>query len=127
MERMLDGFRNESIEQAGKPEFFWASQRTRIAARLRQPETHRGLGWAATLAAVTALVVLMATPTTHQTVAPRVQPEGQVATTQRNVDDEALLKQIEDTTNTSVPDALAPADILASEMDRGLEGASKKK
>ncbi len=127
MERMLTEFRQESNERAEKPELFWAAQRTRIAAKIREPHSQRGLGWLATVAAATALAVFVAvlahTPT-HTT-----QQAQQVTTTPQsanNVDDEALLEAVNQTNNSSVPDALAPANILASEMDRGLEGASKK-
>ncbi len=124
MKRLLADFRQESNERAQQPEFFWATQRSRINANLRDRRTPRGLGWAATVAAVVALVVVMVTPVTHHTVRP-TSPTAKNAP-HAVVDDEALLESIDQTTSSSVPDALAPANILASEMDRGLEGASKK-
>ena len=126
MERLLSEFRQESEKQAEKPDFFWAAQRTRIGASIRRPGVHKGLGWAATLAAVTTLVVFVAVPSQTPTHTPKNDPKV-AAAHHTNADDEALLESVNETTSSSVPDALAPADILASEMDRGLEGASKYK
>jgi hypothetical protein len=122
IERLIAGFRQEAKQQAERPEFFWTAQRTRIAARLRQARMGRGLGWAATVAAATAMVVFMTvpshSPTTH---APRPGPTAAVHTP---ASDEELLRSVDETTSSNVPDALAPANLLATEMDRGLNGSS---
>ena len=119
MERLLAEFRQTSIEKAEKPELFWASMRTRVAARMRTSQTHKGLGWAATMAAVSAVVVFVAVPShTPQHVTPAQVTTASKAT--QATDDEALLRSIAEVTNSEVPDALAPATVLTSEMDRGL-------
>jgi len=119
MERLLGEFRQSANKQAEQPELFWASMRTRVAARIREPHSHKGLGWAATLAAVGAMVVFVAvpshTPQHNPTPTAKIQPANSSAN-----DDEALLQSIAETTNSDVPNALAPATVLTSEMDRGL-------
>lgn len=125
MERMLAEFHREASERAERPELFWAAQRTRIAARIREAHTQRGLGWAATLAAVTAMVVFVSVPTKPPSVNPA--PKTTVATKAPATDDETLLRSIDETTNSDVPDALAPTNILASEMNRGIDSASNRK
>ena len=125
MERMLGDFRQSAEKDSEKPELFWASMRTRIAAEIRKPQSHRGLGWAATLAAVGAMVVFVAVPShtpQHQTASvtatTRVTPSA--------ADDEALLRSVAEATDSEVPDALAPATVLTSEMDRGLTDGNEK-
>jgi len=124
MERLLGEFRQTVNNEAEQPELFWASMRTRVAARMREHQSHRGLGWAATLAAVSAMVVFVAVPShTPQPVSTApTQTTANVSTS----DDEALLYSIAATTNSDVPQALAPVKVLTSEMDRGLaDGKSK--
>ena len=99
--------------------------RTRVAARMRTSQSPKGLGWAATLAAVSAMVVFVAVPShTPQNGTPApVTTASKVAPI---TDDEALLRSIADTANSEVPDALAPATVLTSEMDRGLADGENK-
>ncbi len=129
MERMLAEFRQESNRKAERPEFFWNAQQTAIKAKLRARKNHKGLGLLATAAATAAMVVFVAMPSRPPANNPQL-PAQQAAGTQHaaaaNIDDEALLESVNETTRSSVPDALAPANILASEMDRGLKDASKK-
>jgi hypothetical protein len=126
MERLLEEFRHTVDEQAEQPELFWASMRTRVAARMREPHSHKGLGWAATLAAVSAMVVFVAVPS-HTPQHGNPTPIAKAAPTSASTnDDEALLQSIADTTNSDVPDALAPATVLTSEMDRGLADGKNK-
>jgi hypothetical protein len=124
MERMLGEFRQSVDKQAEKPELFWASMRTRVAAEIRKPQSHRGLGWAATLAAVGAMVVFVAVPSRT----PQHQTPGAATTTSKPsvTDDEALLRSVAEATDSEVPDALAPATVLTSEMDRGLTDGNQK-
>jgi hypothetical protein len=102
---------------------FWSAQRTRIAARLSETHTQRGLGWAATVAAATAMVVFMTMPS-HSPTTQSNRPVN-VATVHTAASDEELLRSVDETTSSDVPDALAPANILATEMDRRLSGSSK--
>ncbi len=129
-ERKLAEFQQESQQRGEQPDLFWAAQKTRVMANLRDRKKVRGMGLIATAVAATALIVFMAVPS-------RVHAPGNLTTQQasnhapsnvaaQSVDDEELLQSIHDTTSSNVPDALAPATILASEMDRGLEGASKQ-
>lgn len=122
MERLLGEFRQEATERAERPELFWAAQRSRIASRIRASHTQRGLGWAATVAAATAMVVFMTVPS-HTPTKPG--PKTAVVTAARSqASDEELLRSVDETMNSDVPDALAPANLLAKEMDRGLNGSS---
>ena len=126
MERLLGEFKRTANDQSEQPELFWASMRTRVAAHMREPRSHKGLGWAATLAAVSAMVVFVAVPS-HT---PQHANPTPVATVQNigvsTNDDEALLQSIADSTNSDVPYALAPATVLTSEMDRGLADGKNK-
>jgi hypothetical protein len=120
MERLLGEFQAAANEKAEQPELFWDSMRTRVAARIREPHSHKGLGWMATLAAVGAMVVFVAMPS-HTPPAPSVTPTAATGTVNTaTTDDEALLRSIADSTSSEVPDALAPVTVLTSEMDRGL-------
>jgi hypothetical protein len=126
MERLLGEFQQTANKQAEQPELFWASMRTQVAARMREPRSHKGLGWAATLAAVSAMVVFVAVPSRtpqHGNVTPTTSTAKTNSSTN---DDEALLRSIAETTNSDVPDALAPATVLTSEMDRGLADGKNK-
>ena len=125
MERMLGEFRQSVQSESEKPELFWASMRTRVAAEIRKPQSHRGLGWAATLAAVSAMVVFVAVPShtpQHVTSNTTTTATGSKAPAS---DDEALLRSVAEATDSEVPDALAPATVLTSEMDRGLTGGNE--
>jgi hypothetical protein len=122
MERMLEEFRETATTNAEQPELFWASMRTRVAARVREPQSHRGLGWAATLAAVGAMVVFVSVPSHTPQIA---NPTATPLTAKAQVSDEELLLSVAEKTNSDVPEALAPATVLTSEMDRGLADVKK--
>lgn len=128
-ERLLSEFKDTTRRKADRPDVFWASMWPRVAARIREPESHKGLGWLASVAAATAMIVFMAVPSHSPQHTVKVSSKGNAAVTatasnsaNATTDDEALLRSVAETTNSEVPDALAPATVLTSEMDRGLAG-----
>jgi hypothetical protein len=92
---------------------------------MREHQSHRGLGWAATVAAVSAMVVFVVVPS-HKPQPVVTAPTQITAANVSTNDDEALLSSIADTTSSDVPKALAPVKVLTSEMDRGLTGGKSK-
>jgi len=104
----LAGYGEEAREAAQRPAAFWAWQRDAIAGRLAAQRTPaRRLVWAGTLA----LVILLAAAVVRQ--APP-QPAA--------VDpDEALLVDVQRSLRREVPATLAPATLLANEMNRAAE------
>ena len=128
-ERLLGQFRETSRRKAEQPDVFWAAMWPRVAARIREPESHKGLGWLATMAAAAAMIVFVAVPShspqhpvkTGSKANPTVNATASnTSSATAATDDEALLRSVADTTNSEVPDALAPATVLTAEMDRGL-------
>ncbi len=117
LERFVTEFRDAAHSEATRDELFWAAQRARIRVSRNRPRVQH-LGTFATVAATIAVVVFTALPT-HSPLRVTTQPSPVVA----QVDDEALLQSVSDTTSSYVPQALEPATILASEVDRGTSGA----
>lgn len=129
-ERLLSEFKDTTKRKADRPDVFWASMWPRVAARIREPESHKGLGWLATIAAATAMIVFMAVPShspqhsveVGSKSTPTANSTSHASANSAATDDEALLRSVAETTTSEVPDALAPATVLTSEMDRGLAG-----
>lgn len=117
-EGLLDSiaaYRAEIHEQAQRSSSFWTAQCARIRERTSVAR-HTSLGWA--LGSVFAMAALA---TAMLLVAPAVPaPVAQV-------DDDVLMRQVYEATSDTLPEALAPATLLANEVDRGLKSAEKKK
>lgn len=122
----LDAFRGDVHEQAEKPEWFWSAQRAKIRARLRERPAGSLRLVFASLAAVLAVALSMVLSgpklSTHGPVPQTAQVHAHEA-----MSDDALMAEVVDETEYAVPDALAPANALAQELDQGLKSASAGK
>ena len=113
----ISSFRQGVHEQAQRPNSFWTAQRVRIGERTLKPK-HGSLGWAigsVFATAAVAIALLLSGPATTNT------PVAQ------KVDDDLLMREVVEATEGTLPDALAPATLLANEVDRGLETAVQSK
>lgn len=93
---------------------FWRAQRLAISARIRRaPGPRAALHWSLAFAALLLFAVLMNRPYSM----------GQTAVTEAVATDpdHELLLQIEQTVNRRVPAALAPADLLVSELNSAVK------
>jgi hypothetical protein len=110
----LDRWRDSAHLQAERPDWFWSRQRTRILSeidrRQNRPPAFAWAGVAATVALAIALLVPANQPNTYEPITPK-----QVA--QTDLSDHDLMLAVERTLNAGVPTSLAPAGMLAQEMN----------
>lgn len=117
---VLDEFHTEHLAGGDKPGAFWTRQHAQIESRITRRNHFGRAAWAmASTAAVFALAAVMLVPP-HVPSAPKAAP-----VTTASVSDEALLQDIQQQTTSTVPDAMAPANVLADEVDRGLRFAAE--
>jgi hypothetical protein len=119
--RELDGFRDQVHSGADRPPFFWAAQRTAIAARLRTATK-----WSGVRLALASTVALLAVATSLMLPAP--QSHNMVASVDKPrvvQDDEALMRQVDEALLSNVPDSLEPANLIANDMSDALSKAQK--
>lgn len=106
----LAGFGEAARDAAERPEAFWAWQRGAIAGRLAAKKTDsRRLVWAGAMAVVVLLASALLRQPPPEPVTAQVDP------------DHALLVDVERSMRSEVPEALAPATLLANEMSRAAE------
>jgi len=111
----LAAFRSGVQQYALRDEFFWSAQRARIASTIaaRAHQTVPTLAWSMLAGLIVLGIVLL-------------RPAKPSAVRQTAYDqDYALLVVVEQTVNSEVPDALAPATLLAYEMNRTVKTRSK--
>ena len=115
----IDAWRESVQSQNERPEWFWARQRTRVLAKIREP---RGFSpkfaWAG-LAAVVAVAISLFAPAEK----PKQLPSPPVA--QNQISDHDLMLAIERSMNSGVPSSLAPASLLADEMDQAYQSKTR--
>ena len=111
----LAGWKEQAHAVAERLEGFWARQRRAIAARLAHGVVQsRRLVWAATMAVLMLLATTLVEQWSRQPFPSQWDP------------DDALLADIERALHSDVPDALAPAALLANEMTRAAEGNANR-
>jgi hypothetical protein len=116
-----DGFREACRAEAERPAHFWAAQRANIRAGIATNH-HR---WSLRVAlASTAALFVVAAAMLAGSHAPAAIPQS--VTTATNISDQELLADIDETLRNPIPDALAPADLLAQDLDRSLKASGKK-
>ena len=116
----LDQWREAAKGQAERPDWFWARQRTRILSDIRQPRRlSPKFAWAG-LAAVVAIAISLLSPVEK----PKQLPPQPVAQVQ--ISDHDLMIAIEHSMNAGGPSSLAPASLLAEEMDEALQSQGMK-
>jgi hypothetical protein len=111
----LDLWRDSAHLQAERPDWFWSRQRKRILSeidrRQNRPPAFAWAGVAATVALGIALLIPSNQPNTGEVVT-----RTQVAQTE--LSDHDLMLAVERTLNAGVPTSLAPAGMLAQEMNQ---------
>lgn len=119
--RFITAFRESAYKQAERNELSWSAQRASIRAGMIDEPLSRvpAFAFAAVLAAVILAGGLMLRPVQQQAppqTSPIVLSES----------DDALLRSVNESSDVHLPDALAPAGLLAEEIDRGLRQTQKK-
>jgi hypothetical protein len=114
----LDRWRDSVHSQSDRPGWFWARQRARISSgikELRRPSIP-ALAWASLAATIAIAVSLILPARPEKTVqpVPRAQNQAQIS-------DHDLMVAIERSMNAGVPSSLAPASLLADEMNQAFE------
>jgi hypothetical protein len=114
----IKGWRDSATEGAERPEWFWSRQRTRVMSQIRE---QRGasmpkLAWASLAATIAIAVTLMLPTRAEKQIAPQVKAQQQV-----QMSDHDLMMAIERSMNAGGPSSLAPAGLLADEMNQALE------
>lgn len=124
LDNALHTWRESAEKQAERPDWFWARQRALLSSKMQEPRVKRvpSLAWAgiaATVAIGVALMVPGQKPTNKSPVPTTAVPQQQA-----QVSDSDLMQQLQETMNSSVPDALQPASSLKQELDQAYRSQS---
>ncbi len=111
-------FRDACHVEAKRPPHFWAAQRAHIRERVVGREKRPFWLVIATTAALFVLAALLL----QRSPAPTVN----VAHHSNAISDQQLLADIDETLSNPMPEALAPADLIAQDIDRSLKASGKK-
>ncbi len=117
-----DAFRDAAHSAAERPAHFWTAQRARIREGIAAKSRKRSAWLAFAYTAALCLFALMLVSKGHSPSGQTVQVAGLHVT--HSASDQDLLAQVDATLDNSLPDALAPADILAKELDRNMQARS---
>ena len=112
-------FRDACHAEAERPQSFWAAQRAQVRERVAARERRFSLRFALASVAVLFVVAGALLSADH---APASKPD----VTAVHVSDQQLLADIDETLTNPMPDALAPVDLLAQDLDRSLKASGKK-
>lgn len=118
IQQALERWRDSVAERAERPAWFWSRQHARVMSQIREQRRARvpKLAWAS-LAAMIAIAVSLILPG---------RPEKQVQSQMKarhevQISDHDLMLAIERSMNAGGPSSLAPASLLADEMNQALE------
>ncbi len=112
-------FREGCHAEAERAPYFWAAQRANVRERIRGEKRKFSLRVAlASTAALFAIAGAMLAGGNSTTPTQVVKANA--------ISDQQLLADIDDTLTNPIPDALAPADLLAQDLDRSLKASGKK-
>jgi hypothetical protein len=114
-----DVFREGCRAEADRPSHFWAAQRANIRERIRGERRRFSLALA--LASTAALFAIAGAMLAGGHSVPPTQ-----MVKVNTISDQQLLADIDETLTNPIPDALAPADLLAQDLDRSLRASGKK-
>ena len=117
-----DAYHDALHAAAERPASFWTAQRARIREQLSARGKARSARWAFAWAGALCLIGAMLV-----TGAQFPRSTSQVASTrpsQHALSDQELMADVQATIDNSLPDALAPTDILAQEIDRNLQAVN---
>ena len=115
----LEAFREDCRTEADRPAHFWAAQRANVRERIRGEQRKFSLRVA--FASTAALFVIAGGMLAGGNSAAPTQVAKVNA-----ISDQQLLADIDETLTNPIPDALAPADLLAQDLDRSLKASGKK-
>jgi hypothetical protein len=118
-ERWSDAFREACHVEAERPAHFWSAQRANIRAEIGNKQRRFSLRFA--LASMTALFVVAGVM-----LAGSQPPSPTPVRTATAMSDQEILANIDETLTNPIPDALAPADLLAQDLDRSLKASGQK-
>jgi anti-sigma-K factor RskA len=115
---LFAAFGNATRQEAARDEIFWARQRLLIASRIEQDSRRRvwRMVWGAAAATAAALVFGIALGKAPSV--PKATPDSVVAKQYEGQDD-LLLRHVEAALERPAPMALAPAEVLTRELNRG--------
>jgi hypothetical protein len=118
IQQVLERWRDSANQQANRPDWFWSRQRAQLMSKIAEQgtSTFPKLAWAS-LAATVAIAVSLVLPI-HQEK--KVEPQAQLAQEAAEISDHDLMLAIERSMNQGVPSSLAPASLLANEMNQAL-------
>ncbi len=114
----IKGWRDSATESGERPDWFWSRQRAHVMSQISEQRDTSipKLAWAS-LAATIAIAVTLILPTRpEKQIAPQVNAQQQV-----QMSDHDLMLAIERSMNAGGPSSLAPAGLLADEMNQALE------
>lgn len=116
----VEHFRDTSRANAERPPQFWLAQRAAVRARLASRSRISSLRFALASAAALCVIASGLLLTDH-----RVQPSPVI----ESISDQQLLSDVDETISSPLPDALAPVQLIAQDMDRSLQarGGSEKR
>ncbi len=115
----LNAWRDSVHQQADRPDWFWARQRARVTSEVRRPQRSMPrFAWAGIAATVALALGLMLPARNAKITAPLATPP---AAAQNQISDHDLMVSLERTMNAAGPSSLAPASLLAEDMDQALD------
>lgn len=116
IQQALDRWRESANQQAERPNWFWSRQHARLMSKIaeRGPSAFPKLAWAS-LAATIAIAVSLILPTPPEK---KIEAQSQRAQAAAEISDHDLMLAIERSMNQGVPSSLAPASLLANEMNQ---------
>jgi len=109
----LNTWRDSLDQQAERPDWFWSRQHARVMSDVKRPRRRTPvLAWAGIAATVALAISLML---------PHSKPNAVMAlpvAANAQISDHDLMISLERTMNEGVPSSLAPAGLLAQEMNQ---------
>lgn len=117
IQKALDGWRDSAADRAQRPDWFWSRQHARVMSEInsRRSTGVPKLAWAGIAATVALAASLMLPAPTRKQAQPQLQTE---ARPQVQISDHELMLAVERTLNAGTPSSLAPASLLAEEMNQ---------
>jgi hypothetical protein len=117
IQQTLSRWRDSARARAARADWFWSRQQACVMSKIAKPSTSGvpKLAWAS-LAATIALAASLVLPVRPEKP---VQPQA-LASPVAQISDHDLLVAVERSMNAGVPSSLAPATLLADEMNQAL-------
>lgn len=119
----IGSFRQAAHQDAERPTAFWTAQRASIRSRMPRRTMTAGLRWALVSGLFLCIfaVMLFLPGGTSKTPA----PIDTATVTKPALDDDALLRQVDEAVADDTPSAMEPTALMASEMSRALNTSTQ--